>query len=475
MTDKRKGKDIGEIPVAASKRSMQASNPKAEKATRLDIAQSAMFETPLYILSGKQPLRCDDEKEWERWMADENHCRLARTQVDDAIVSTMFLGCDDTDLLGDRAEEDLLLFETIAHRDAHFAAFREAQQLLRYHTWDEAQAGHERVVQILKEEVSRAGNLTAGWLTVLGTRLSEPAVSSHPSYQEQHPAPAIRGHGDSSNIVIKYWDQAYTLRPLLLEQLEPSDRRYGEQIGLRFPEGAMMAPVIQAAVERLGFDNFTFGCIRPVPGQPPELAIYTPVPWKDLTEAHLDGLLQKDPRVYYCYTRLIPALQRWPALSGNEAVVVDAASIYPKFGIRSSVFFPINGPRGWKSMLSLNSRDPEIMDHLPVRLGELFGCGHCWAAYIVDQLARSALLQLGDEMSPALGITAREEEIIILAAKGQRDTDIARLLGIHRRTLEDHWRRISYKLGATTRAETIAVACEVDLIKSGGLVAHDRH
>lgn len=69
-------------------------------------------------------------------------------------------------------------------------------------------------------------------------------------------------------------------------------------------------------------------------------------------------------------------------------------------------------------------------------------------------------------MDDALGIhafarlTRRQTQVIELAARGLSGKQIARCLGLSRRTVEDHFAAARHRLGAATTAELVARAME---------------
>ena len=77
--------------------------------------------------------------EWAMKFEDGDSRRVAKTQVGDTEVSTVFLGIDHN--FGDDGPP--LLFESMT--------FPDQMTCERYATWDEAQAGHDRIVAALRE------------------------------------------------------------------------------------------------------------------------------------------------------------------------------------------------------------------------------------------------------------------------------------------------------------------------------------
>lgn len=90
-----------------------------------------------YILDGKKPVECEDLLEWAMWMENGPHAvaknRIAYKDVI-VIISTVFLGLDHQFGFGKP-----LLFETKVFGGPLDGRTR------RYHTWDEAERGHQEV------------------------------------------------------------------------------------------------------------------------------------------------------------------------------------------------------------------------------------------------------------------------------------------------------------------------------------------
>jgi hypothetical protein len=95
----------------------------------------------LYILEGHDLKEVDDILEWGRWLEDhKDDCRVAFDTIYDVGVSTVFLGSDR------RLSDDgpPLLFETTV-----FGSPLD-KYTVRYSTWEEAEAGHKQVIDLVK-------------------------------------------------------------------------------------------------------------------------------------------------------------------------------------------------------------------------------------------------------------------------------------------------------------------------------------
>ena len=104
-----------------------------------------------YRLIGKLPYPCRDALEWADWFLTADR-QVAKTAVGPLSVSTVFLGFDhNLNLRGDP-----ILFETMIFGDGDVG--EECYQD-RYHSWEEAVAGHARAVAHAEQIVAKANLL----------------------------------------------------------------------------------------------------------------------------------------------------------------------------------------------------------------------------------------------------------------------------------------------------------------------------
>lgn len=97
-----------------------------------------------YILEGKKAVRVDGLEEWTRRVDLENK-HVAVTEIAPGTsVSTVFLGIDHNHFGGSP-----LLFETMVFND-----YGDDGTQQRYSTWEEAEAGHARIVAEQKAKLS---------------------------------------------------------------------------------------------------------------------------------------------------------------------------------------------------------------------------------------------------------------------------------------------------------------------------------
>jgi hypothetical protein len=110
----------------------------------------------LYILDGHTPVPVpvEDTLSWAQWFENGDKRRVANTSINGWSVSTVFLGLDQSHGFSSPP----ILFETMIFSQtekvkAMGKMFRKSMEnyCRRYATWDEALAGHEEAVKMIRE------------------------------------------------------------------------------------------------------------------------------------------------------------------------------------------------------------------------------------------------------------------------------------------------------------------------------------
>ena len=94
-----------------------------------------------FILKDKKPIPEPDPLKWANWFEDFDQCIVKKDKVRNVNVSTVFLGLNHS-----LNEKKPILFETMIFGGKH-NCYQE-----RYATWEQAEAGHERALIMVKEE-----------------------------------------------------------------------------------------------------------------------------------------------------------------------------------------------------------------------------------------------------------------------------------------------------------------------------------
>lgn len=80
---------------------------------------------------------------WSEFFANIERRRVGRDEIDNIVISTVFLGIDH----GFGISERPILFETMIFDESGNEVY-----CRRYYTWDEAEAGHHEAVEFVKTE-----------------------------------------------------------------------------------------------------------------------------------------------------------------------------------------------------------------------------------------------------------------------------------------------------------------------------------
>ena len=103
------------------------------------------------------------------------------------------------------------------------------------------------------------------------------------------------------------------------------------------------------------------------------------------------------------------------------------------------------GPRRWQAAFDAGAR---LTSRQAMALADA----------TVDDLAARA-------SASAVGLTARERQVLSLIADGSHDAEVAERLQLSRRTVQAHLRSVYTKLDVTTRTAAVHRATELDLIR----------
>jgi len=98
----------------------------------------------LYILNGREPVRCEDTLEWGKQYGRADTRRVGEDFIYGLRISTVFLALDHNFHGGYP-----ILFETMVFADDGGGSDIYVD---RYRTWDEAELGHEAVCKLVRDK-----------------------------------------------------------------------------------------------------------------------------------------------------------------------------------------------------------------------------------------------------------------------------------------------------------------------------------
>jgi NarL family two-component system response regulator LiaR len=99
-----------------------------------------------------------------------------------------------------------------------------------------------------------------------------------------------------------------------------------------------------------------------------------------------------------------------------------------------------------------------------VELADAIRSAHAGRPSLVKEAVEALVQAAGSSGIPVTDLSDREREVLTLVADGLSNTEIAQRLGISVSTVKYHVRGILAKLGASCRAEAVALALQLNLI-----------
>jgi LuxR family transcriptional regulator, quorum-sensing system regulator BjaR1 len=117
------------------------------------------------------------------------------------------------------------------------------------------------------------------------------------------------------------------------------------------------------------------------------------------------------------------------------------------FGLAQGLFVPIPSTAGTFGNVWMAGPTPELTGRTKPAL-------HLIALYAFGRVHQLAG-RLPDQGPP---LTAREREVLVWAAHGKSAWEIGEILGIAKRTVDEHAKTACLKLGAANRVQAVAIA-----------------
>jgi len=211
---------------------------------------------------------------------------------------------------------------------------------------------------------------------------------------------------------------------------------------------------VQGYLEQFGAQSFIVSHLPP-PGAA-EKPFVLLSGWSDeWSERYFSrNYVQIDPVARNCFRTTEPFL--WsdaPFDAENDRLAIKVMNEARSFGMGEGFCVPISTVDGVTGCVSFGGANIELPEN---------------ARYLVHMLgiyAHGRLRHLDGAKKPDFShITLREKEVLLWAAHGKTNQDIADILGITERTVLDHFQKIGRKLSTSNRTHTVAQACLHNLI-----------
>lgn len=122
-----------------------------------------------YVLIDRRVVECVDLLQWAKWMdlsRKDDSFRVAQDTIGDMWISTVFLGLDHR-FAGSGSP---VVFETMVF--SLKGLFDSDERMQRYCTFEEAERGHNEIVEILRQYESASQEITRETLARVRERLS---------------------------------------------------------------------------------------------------------------------------------------------------------------------------------------------------------------------------------------------------------------------------------------------------------------
>jgi LuxR family quorum sensing-dependent transcriptional regulator len=130
-----------------------------------------------------------------------------------------------------------------------------------------------------------------------------------------------------------------------------------------------------------------------------------------------------------------------------DPLVVEMMQHAAQFRMRRGFLIPIHGPNGEEGCVSTAAADLDLSARAKASI-------HLISLYAFERMR--SLRRLLPHRRTLL--TAREREVLTLAAHGKSALEISHALNISKRTIDEHTQTATRKLGAANRTEAVVIA-----------------
>lgn len=207
-----------------------------------------------------------------------------------------------------------------------------------------------------------------------------------------------------------------------------------------------IASVIRSFASPFGYDRFVLFSVAAAREEAIDQLYWLEGDWfvhGDAIDA--DTYMRRCPVTRHVFEAAAPFF--WTKTGQGEKERYTVVARPKKRGVHG-LQIPVFGPAGLEGAVSMGGE--QIDSSRGVRL----------ALTVVGEAAlRSArgLVEVPKNLRPGR-LSEREQQVLRWVATGRRQIDIAAILGLSERTVENHLRRIRLRLGAKTTAEAVRIA-----------------
>jgi LuxR family quorum sensing-dependent transcriptional regulator len=205
---------------------------------------------------------------------------------------------------------------------------------------------------------------------------------------------------------------------------------------------------------RYGFEHFSFSGVPYNGDSLPQIVIAHRIP-PELFKLYVERRYADiDPSMRHLKRTTEPF--KWldvPCDSEREPRAAELKALVTDFGLAQGFFVPIPSPAGTFGNVWMAGPKPELTARTAPAL-------HLIALYAFDRVHRI----VGPLPCQGPRLTRREREVLVWTAQGKSAWEIGEILGIAKRTVDEHAQSAFRKLGAANRAHAVAIAVRERLI-----------
>jgi LuxR family quorum sensing-dependent transcriptional regulator len=223
-------------------------------------------------------------------------------------------------------------------------------------------------------------------------------------------------------------------------------------------DGLWTVDAVMDATERMlaryGFEHFSFSGVPSNSDCMPGIVIAHRIP-AELFKVYVERRYADiDPSMRHLRRTTQPfAWCDVPYDREREPKAEELRRLIEDFGLAEGFFVPIPSPAGTFGNVWMAGPKPELTARTKPAL-------HLISLYAFDRLHRLA----GKRPEQRRALTAREREVLVWAAQGKSAWEIGEILGITKRTVDEHTQCAFRKLGAANRTQAVAIAIRERLI-----------
>jgi LuxR family quorum sensing-dependent transcriptional regulator len=223
----------------------------------------------------------------------------------------------------------------------------------------------------------------------------------------------------------------------------------------RLPSADEVMDAMLCVLGPFGFESFAFFAM-PRPGlRLEDVRFACRMPRKLREIVHKEQYILISPAARHCRRTVHPF--KWntaPYDREREPRAAAFVDVMTEFELANGIAVPIPSPTGCEGMAWLAGQRQDLTAcNMPLI--------HFVALYAFDRIRR-----LANRMPFAKpNLTPREREVLTWVAMGKSAWEIGEILGVAKRTADEHVRQAMQKLGASNRTQAVAIACRDCLIE----------